>query len=250
MYKTCFFYLVLGITLWGCQQDNSQKLTVATAANMQFAIKALIQSFTAKTGIECETIISSSGKLTAQIREGAPFDVFVSADTKYPTDLFESGLTKAAPEIYAYGKLVLWSMRDSIEPSLDILTEDHIKHIALPNPKTAPYGVASSEVLRKYGIYDNVEDKLVFGESVGQTNLFISSGAVEIGFTAKAGVLSPSTKGKGQWQDVDSDLYTPIAQSAVIIKGSKGVAQARAFYDFLFSAKGQAILKEFGYSMR
>lgn len=215
---------------------------------MQFVMVELIENFTKKTGIECETIISSSGKLTAQITEGAPFDIIVSADMKYPLKLFKNGLTITKPQIYAYGKLVLWSMNNDIEPSIEILTKSEITHIALANPKTAPYGLASIDVLKHYHILDSIQHKLVYGESISQTNQFITSKAAEIGFTSKSVVMSTKTKGK--WIGINSELHTPIAQGIALLKNRNNHSkEAKLFYDFMFSTKGKEILNKFGYSV-
>ncbi len=237
-----FLFLVIG-----CTKPNTQKVTIATAANMQFAIQEITTSFTKQTGIACDIIISSSGKLTAQIKEGAPYDILVSADTKYPQALHTSGFTTKPPEIYAYGKLVLWSISKDITPSIKSLTDKKIKHIAIANPKTAPYGEAAISVLKQAGIYDQIEDKLVYGESISQTNQFIVSGAAQVGFTAKSVVLSPKMKEKGNWIAINDSSYTPIAQSAVIIKKVSVTENTINFYKFLFSAKSKEILENFGY---
>lgn len=239
-----------------CHQENRQKLTIATAANMQFAMEALSTSFTTETGIECETIIGSSGKLTAQIKQGAPFDVFISADMKYPTVLYNSGMTTDAPKIYAYGNLVLWTTIPDIPfhnfaNCISLLASDTIHHIALANPKTAPYGVAAIEVLKHYKLFEKVESKLVFGESIAQTNQFITTQAAEVGFTAKSVALSPKIKNIGQWVAIESDIYTPIAQGVVILKQAENrLPQSKKFYNFLFSAKAKEILDNFGYDVK
>ncbi len=230
-----------------CTKQDNNTLTIATAANMQFAIQEIITSFTQKTGIPCDVVITSSGKLTAQIQEGAPYDIFISADMKYPETLHKNGFTAKSPEIYAYGKLVLWSISDEIQPSIESLTDKQIKHIAMANPKTAPYGEAAIAVLKHAGIYDLVTDKLVYGESISQTNQFIISGAAQVGFTAKSVVLSPQMEGKGQWIAIDKNLYTPIAQGAVIIKKDSISEATLKFYKFLFSPKSKEILENFGY---
>jgi len=235
--------------LVGCQDTTPTKLTIATAANMQFAMKELTSSFTIQTGLPCETVISSSGKLTAQIKEGAPFDILVSADMKYPSDLFENGFATSAPETYAHGRLVLWSMTEQ-SPSLEILSDETISHIALANPKIAPYGSAAVEVLEHHNILGEVTDKVVYGESIAQTNQFIISKAAEMGFTAKSVVLSPGMKGQGRWIEIDPNIYTPLAQGIVILDNQRGqLDQAQKFYDFLFSQKGKEILDKFGYSV-
>ena len=216
---------------------------------MQFVIKDLVESFTNSTGIECEIIISSSGKLTAQINEGAPFDVFVSANMKYPNDLFEKGLTLGKPKIYAHGKLVMWSMKNEITPSILLLENDKIKHIAVANPKTAPYGNAAIEVLNHFQILKKLEPKLVYGENIAQVNQFINSQAAEIGFTSKSVVLSPKINNKGNWVEIDESIYSPIAQGIVCLKNDPSKKNnALKFSDFIFSKKGKEILNTFGYS--
>ena len=138
--------IVIFVFVCGCQPSSENKLIIATAANMQFAMKALVKTFSEETGINCQTIISSSGKLNAQIQEGAPFDVFVSADLKYPNQLHKDGWTLNAPKVYALGKLVLWSFKELDEPLFKQLKHKDIQHIAIANPKTAPYGQAAVDV--------------------------------------------------------------------------------------------------------
>lgn len=238
--------ILLGL---GCKQGHEAKLLIATAASAKFPMTKLIDAFTKKKGVECELIVSSSGKLTAQIIEGAPYHLFISANMKYPTVLFEKKLSNE-PTIYAYGKLVLWTANKNINPSLDELTKEEIKHIAVPNPKIAPYGEVAMEVLKYYNIYDKVENKLVYGESVSQTNQFILSGAAELGFTSKSTVLSDEIKGKGNWIELARASYSSIAQGAVILNSTDELeTTAQAFLDFLSSSEGKAILEEFGFAI-
>lgn len=241
------------ILLTCCQQkvgNIEEKITIATAANMQFAIKELTEEFAKKTGIKCDLVISSSGKLTAQIKEGAPFDILVAANMKYPEEIFNSGLAEMPPKVYAYGKLVLWSMVDGIMPSIESLNSEGIQHIALANPKIAPYGAAAIEVLSHYNLAEMVEPKLVYGESISQTNQFITTQSAEVGFTALSVVLSPKIKGKGQWVALEEGTYTPIQQGVVVVS-RKNVDQANTqkFYDYLFSEEAKRILKAFGYAV-
>lgn len=248
--KNLSIILILGAAIiTSCKKEDTKKLTIATAENVQFAMQELIEEFTQETGIETEIIHGSSGKLLAQIMEGAPYDVFVSADMKYPNTLYKAGKAATKPKVYAYGKLVLWTVKDEIMPSLKILTSDSIHHIAMANPKTAPYGVATQEVLKHIGADEQIEEKLVFGEGIGQTNQFINSGAADIGFTAMSVVMSPKLSTKGKWIPLDTSTYTPIAQGAVVIKKEgKNTEKAQAFYQFLFSAKAKPILEKYGYS--
>ncbi|WP_109436965.1 molybdate ABC transporter substrate-binding protein [Aquimarina sp. AU119] len=247
--------ILIGCTLFiisacGYQKDDNNKVTIAVASNMRYAIEDIAKKFTQKTGIVCELIISSSGKLTAQIKEGAPYHIFISANMKYPYELFENGLTTKNPEIYAYGKLILWTMIDDITPSLQMLENKQIKHIALANPKTAPYGSSTIEILEHYELYDNLKHKLVFGESISQTNQFIVSKSAEIGFTSKSVVLSSQMKNKGNWVDIDKAVYSPITQGVVMIKQKNSVAaNTKQFYNFLFSSDARGILEGYGYDV-
>lgn len=239
------------LLLASCESRKPQALVIATAANVQFTMQELIAEFQKETGIPCETVLSSSGKLTAQIREGAPFHVFVSADMTYPQELFKNGLTTGPPEVYAYGKLVLWTLRDDLDPTPERLTQDDVRHIAIANPKTAPYGSAAVEAMRHFGIFEKTEPKLVFGESISQTNQFIISKTADAGFTAKSVVLSPEMKTQGRWVEIDETAYTPIAQGAVVIHRTGEVkAEALEFYRFLFSEKAKQILQAYGYEVK
>lgn len=245
--KLVVSFLFIGLLFFACKKDDANKIAIATAANMQFAMKDLSQEFTKQTGINCDIIVSSSGKLTAQIKEGAPYDLFVSADMKYPEDLYQSGFTTKKPEVYAFGKLVLWSIKEGLKPNIAQLTDENIKHIALANPKTAPYGQAALDVLNHHNIFEKVEKKLVYGESISQTNQFIISGSAQVGFTAKSVVLSPKVEGEGQWTAIDESSYTPIAQGVVILKKDNPSENAEKFYSFLFSERSKEILEDYGY---
>ncbi len=242
-----FTFLLCSISLISCTSKND-KLNIAVASNMQFAIKELSKEFTIKTGIDCNLIISSSGKLTAQIKEGAPFDVFVSADMRYPNELFDAGFTSEAPKVYAFGTLVMWSMIDTIHPSIELLNHPSINHIAIANPKTAPYGKASIEVLKQYDIYEKIVDKLVFGESISQANQFIISKSAEIGFTSKSVVLSSKLKQQGNWKEIEKTGYHGIAQGIVTLSKNQNKQNiSTMFSEFLFTDEAQKILKKHGY---
>lgn len=215
---------------------------------MQFAMEALIEAFEEATAIPCEAVVSSSGKLTAQIKEGAPFDVLVAADLKYPQDLVNAGLADAPARVYAYGQLVLWTQVEGLKPSMNMLTDAGIRHIALANPKTAPYGRAAMQVLDYYGLKAAVADKLVYGESIAQTNQFINTGAADLGFTAMAVVQSSVISGQGAWIPLPAESYDLIEQGVVVIKGEgERLIRARQFADFLLSPAAKEILDKFGY---
>ena len=250
LYQVVIILTTIIYLSFGCQAEKSEKLIIATAANAQYAIEEIAEDFKNETGFSYSLIISSSGKHTAQIEAGAPYDIFISADVKFPQTLFEKGLTIGAPQVYAYGKLIIWSLHDSIEVSTKALTSPFLKHIAMPNPKTAPYGRAAKEFLESRNLFTTLSSKLVFGSSVAQTNQFILSKSAELGFTAASIVMSPTMKNKGHWQEVDKSTYSPIAQGAVVIKSSAHQESALQFYNYLFSKKAQDILVKHGYSLK
>ena len=242
------FFLSL-LSLQSCEEKEEQKITIATSANMQFVMKKLADDFSMRTNIACDLIIASSGKLTAQITEGAPYNVFVAANMKYPEHIYSKGLASAPTKIYAYGRLVLWTVDPTLEPTLSLLNENTIQKIAIANPQTAPYGEAAIEVLKKNDLLDAVEHKLVYGESVAQTNQFIVTGAASIGFTSLSVVKSELMRGKGRYLLIEEEDYSPIAQGVVLInRNDEKDKLALAFYNYLFSEEAGEILLEFGYS--
>jgi molybdate transport system substrate-binding protein len=204
------------------------------------------------TGMDVKTVYGSSGKLAAQIRNGAPFDVFVSADMEFPDSLAKWGLAAARARPYAYGKLVLWTIKD-LDPAKGPagLAESGVAKIALADPQRAPYGREAVKALKKSGAYENVKGKLIFGESIAQVNQYILLGTVDIGFTAKSVVLAEDMRGKGKWAEVDSSAYDPIVQGALICKyGTENHPGPSAkFLDYLYSAPARTILAKYGYAL-
>ena len=235
-----------------CSSDEKKTLTIAAAANVQFAMEEIIYAFEEETAINCEMVVSSSGKLTAQIQRGAPFDVFVSADMKYPNVLFEKGFADELPEIYGFGKLVLWTLKEVEDLSIGWLRNSEVQHFAIAAPLTAPYGKAAIEVLTHFNVFEEIKRKLVYGESISQVNQFILTQSAEVGFTAKSAVLSPKLKGKGKWVELPSVSYQPIEQGVVVVKrnNTNQLENAKKFYRFLFSKKAKTILRNYGYQTK
>lgn len=247
MRRVAAIFLVV-LSSISCSNNSSNKLTVATSANMQFAMVELEKAFESSTGTDIEIILGSSGKLTSQIIAGAPYDLFLSADSKYPQKLSEEGLANHAPRVYAYGRLVVWSSFDSAQILANEFDWTNTK-IAVANPKTAPYGQASMDFIGSQPSYRLFKDKLVYGESISQVNQFLLSGAADIGFTSKSSALSKPFEGRGIWNEIPTTDYTPIMQSMVILNERPEMAsQAQAFFDFILSPRGQEILNNFGYS--
>jgi molybdate transport system substrate-binding protein len=190
--------------------------------------------------------------LTSQAENGAPFDVFLSADMKYPVKIYKDGFSSKAPKIYVYGVLVLWTMKNlDLSKGVNILNDPGIQKIAIANPDLAPYGRQAVNALKFYKLYDQLQKKLVLGESISQVNEFITTGAVDIGFSAKSVVVAPNMKDKGKWVEVDPQSYDHIAQGVIVLKYAEKnhSKEAQEFYDFLFSSPAQDIFKKYGYKL-
>jgi len=240
--------LVIIFNLLLCGPSFAQALRVAAAANLQSVIKVLRKDFKQKTNIDIEPIIGSSGKLVAQIKNGAPFDVFLSADMGFPESLYKAGFSAKAPVVYAYGSLIICSTKNiGFENWERTLLTPRIKKIVIANPATAPYGKAAKEVLQQKGVFDNVQSKMVYGESISQVNTYITTGVVEVGFTTQALLKDPANKNILYWKIIDPKSYLPIKQGMLILKHAAGNPNAQKFYHYLLSAAAKNILKQYGY---
>lgn len=229
------------------------KINVAAAANLVYALPKLKSSFLQKhPGSDIRFTIGGSGKLAIQIERGAGYDVFLSANTAYVQRLYQKGKTLQKPKVYAQGALVLLSAKKrDFSKGMELLSESSIEKIAIANPKTAPYGKASVEALKRSGIYDAVKPKIVYAESISQT-LIYTLRAADIGLVAKSALYSPKLQHfkKGiNWIDVPDELYTPIAQGAALLSHAEGREDAKAFYEFLFSDTARKIFKKYGYKL-
>jgi molybdate transport system substrate-binding protein len=225
------------------------RITVAAAANVRFAMEALKKEFKRETGIGVETVYGSSGKLAERIRAGAPFDVFLSADMGFPDSLYASGFATEKPRTYVYGKLVLWTMKDlDLKQGMAVLSDSGVHVIAIADPVRAPYGREALEILKRLGLEEALKPKLVTGENIAEVGEYILSGKADIGFDAKSLVLE---SGKGRWREVDSALYDPIAQGAVITKygAETHPGQSSKFYAFIFSTPARVIFNRSGYTL-
>jgi len=255
--KIYFFLILTNSLIVGCSASekksskNNPSLTVATAANVQFAMKEIEHAFETAFNINISIIIGSSGKLTAQIKQGAPYDLLIAANMKYPNSLYQDGYATTSPKIYALGGLVLWTMKTelSLDEELSILANPTVRKIAIANPKSAPYGEQALNAFEYYNLNKTIAPKLVYAESIAQANQYIISKNCEIGITAKSVVQAPRMKEVGQWIDIPSAAYKPITQGVVITKYGAANNQevAKQFYDFLFSPKASHILKKYGY---
>ena len=229
----------------------AEKINIAVAANVSYAINDLISEFN-KTNPDTKVQITlgSSGKLTAQIKNGAPYNIFMAANMKYPEALYNDNIAITKPIIYAQGSLAILSTKKlDFEKGINLAVDTKVDKIAIANPKTAPYGKASVEAFKNANIYKEIEKKLVYAESISQTVTYAIT-ATDMGFIAKSSLYSPkmSMYKKGiNWTDVDPKLYTPINQGIVILKNAKDNKEVKAFYDFILSEKAKKIFNEFGY---
>lgn len=229
---------------------HAQPLTVAVAANVKFVFDELKAEFKKSTGIEANGVFASSGKINAQIKSGAPYDVFMSADMAFPEALYKEGFALTAPRVYARGVLVLWTLQPlDMTEGLRVLLNPAVKKVAMANPKLAPYGAEAMRALDYFKLRAAVEPKLIYGESIAQVNQYIDTKSVEIGFTAKSVVLASQMQGRGKWIEVPRESYQPIEQGVVLLKhgADTNAASAKQFLEFMASAKARSILDKFGY---
>jgi len=229
----------------------ADQVQVAVAANFVPAFKDIAAEFEKSSGHTVQTTAGSSGKFYAQIKNGAPFEIFFSADDERPKLLEDEGMAvKGTRFTYAVGRLVLWSPDAALVTGEETLKNGKFKHLAIANPKTAPYGMAAMQTLTKLGLWDGLQPKLVMGENLGQTSGFLESGNAEVGFIALSQVLDDKLKGKGSRWDVPANLHEPLRQDAVLLaKGEKNAA-AVSLMEFMHGPKAKAIVERYGYEVK
>lgn len=243
----------------------AKEVNVAVASNFSGPAEKIAAEFTAQTGHKILISSGASGKFFAQIQNGAPFEVFLSADQEHPQKLIREKLANETSQFtYAIGKLVLWApqnrfkkifieLNSSSDVSLQFLKnsigENALQHIAIANPKLAPYGQAAEALLRKKNLWSDIQSKLVIGENIAQTYQFVSTGNAEVGFVAFSQVKKDYENKKGSFWVVPSDLYVSIKQDAVLLKKGQSNEVALKFLEFLKSEKAKKIIIEYGYDI-
>jgi molybdate transport system substrate-binding protein len=231
-----------------------QELRIAAAADLNSVLPSLVQQFEKETGARVVVSYGSSGNFYQQLLNGAPFDVFLSADVQYPKKLEEQGRTVPGTlSQYATGKIVLWARNDSgieVATGLKVLGDPAVKHIAIGNPEHAPYGRAAVAALKSEHIYEKVAARLVMGENISQAAQFAQTGNAEVGIIAMSLALTPSLKSSGGFFVIPQNEYPPIAQGAVVMKSSKHADVARRFLEFLGRPASQELLKQFGFGVQ
>ncbi|MEA3276911.1 MAG: molybdate ABC transporter substrate-binding protein [Pseudomonadota bacterium] len=237
---------VLSLLLLGPGRGWADEIRVAVASNFGEAIKEIAQRFEVQTGHEVVLVIGSTGKQYAQIKNGAPFDAFFAADARRPELLEDEGAALAGSRFtYARGRILLWSPRQGyVDPEGQVLEEGGFRHLAIANPRLAPYGKAAQQVLENRGLWDGLQGRMVRGENIGQTFQFVKSGNAELGLVAYSQVKRPGHALEGSYWEVPQSLYSPIEQQAVLLKDN---AAARGFLDFVRGDEAGEIIRGYGY---
>ena len=229
----------------------AEQALVAVAANFVPPFREVATEFENATGHTVQVASGPSGGFYAQIKNGAPFDVFFSADNERPKLLEEEGLgVRGSRFTYAIGRLVLWSPDPNLVKGEDTLRSGKFKHLAIANPKTAPYGMAAMQAMQKLGVWESIQPRLVMGEGLGQTIGFIESGNAELGFLALSQVMDPKIAGKGGRWDVPVDLHEPIQQDVVLLTKGKDNPAAKALMEFMEGPQAKSIIVRYGYELK
>jgi|SRR5579863_6615486 molybdate transport system substrate-binding protein len=232
----------------------AQEITVAAAADLQFAMQDIATRFQKETGKTVKLTYGSSGNFFQQIQNGAPFDIFFSANLDYAKKLDAAGLTEPGSYYqYAKGKIVIWVPKESkldLTPGLKAFLDPSVKKIAVANPQHAPYGQAAVAAMQNQNVYEKVKDRFVLGENISQTASFVVSGSADVGIVALSLALSPNMKDKGRYVEVPADEYPPIEQACVILGSSKNKETARQFMAFIKTSAIADVLRSYGFDVQ
>ena len=244
---------------WTQEKKNSAELVVAAAADLSTVLQEIADRYQKQSGVQLKLSFGASGALTQQIQNGAPFDLFFSADMDYPRQLIAAGVAdEASLYQYAVGKLVLWVPEDSPldlthqdmdRTGMNVLLDPSVKKIAVANPQHAPYGRAAVAALKHAGVYDRVADRLVLGENVAQAAQFVESGNAQAGFVALAHAVAPAMRGKGKYWEVPADFYPPLAQGVVVLSHSQHKKEAAEFVEYIKTKEAAELLRKFGFTL-
>ena len=238
----------------GSTRAQNRELRVAAAADLKFAMGELAQRYEKQAAVKISVTYGSSGNFFSQIQNGAPFDLFFSADIEYPRKLQAAGLAEPGTLYgYAVGRIVIWmpaeTRVDLAKLGWKALLLEDIQKVAIANPEHAPYGRAAEATLRHFGIYDQVSSRLVVGENISQAAQFVESGNAQAGLIALSHALAPAMKDKGRYWTVPLDAYPTLNQAAVVLSKSKQQDAARRFLEFLRSPEATSLLTGYGFSL-
>lgn len=228
---------------------HAEKITVAAAADLKFAMDEIVTGFKkSHTGAELDVIYGSSGKFHTQIQQGAPYDLFFSADINYPRELAKKGMAASEVKPYAVGRVVLWSnSMDATKMTLASLTDPKIARIAIANPKHAPYGKRAEEALKASGLWDKLQPKFVFGENIAHTAQFVQTGNAQVGIIALSLAVNPELAKKGGYYLIPDKLHNPLEQGYIITKQGAAKPLAKQFADYMGSKPARSIMTKYGF---
>lgn len=252
MHRVVLHLVVLFACLLGSSAAaGAQRLFIAAAADLEFCMDEIVGAFkAAHPDASIETVYGSSGNLSTQIAQGAPYDVFFSADIAFADRLVEVGKARAPVHRYAIGRIVLWSPRIDVGPlTIDDLADPRFGRIAIANPRHAPYGMRAVEALRARKVWDAVESKLVYGENIAQTAQFVQSGNADIGIIALSLALHPSLSSKGRYALIDDNLHEPLEQGFVITARGAAHPLAHAFVAYVDAPAARDIMRRHGFTL-
>ena len=243
--------LVLAALFYPTAQAQRQ-LAVAAASDLQTVLPEVISRFEHVTGTKVNVSFGSSGNFFAQIQNGAPFDVYLSADIDYPRQLIASRHADAdSLHQYATGRIVLWTRKAGgidLRPGMQVLRDTRVRRIAIANPQHAPYGRAAVAAMQNAGLYEAVQPKLVLGENISQTAQLVDSGNADVGIIALALALGPALSASGTFAEIPATAHPPLAQAAVVVSASRQREVARSFLDFLKKPETLELLRRFGFA--
>lgn len=225
-------------------------LRIAAASDLKFAMQEIAAAYQARySGSRIEVISGSSGKFYQQIVNGAPYDLYFSADSDYPRKLQQAGITASPVRSYAFGRLVLWSARLPVEQGLAVLADARFRQVAIANPRHAPYGQRAEASLAHYGVLEKVRPKLVLGENVSQAMQFAQAGAADAAIVAQSLLSSPGVRGQGHVFLIDERSHPPLEQAYVVLRRAQGNGEATRFAAYVDSAEARAIFRNYGFRL-
>lgn len=243
-------FLILSIAFLSAVSISAASIKVAAAANLRFVLEEIKKQYEKVTpGASVEITFGSSGTLTQQIIQGAPFDLFFAADVDFPKKVSDAGFAAGPVRTYIYGRVALFSTTVDVSKGLGVVLSPSVKKIAIADPKKAPYGENSVATLKKKGMYDKIASKIVWGENISQAAQFAFSGNAEVGFIAYSLALAPDMVGKGKVYPLSAKDCPPIEQAAVLLKQAASNAGAKAFFAYVMSKKVDKIWLKYGYSI-
>lgn len=248
--KNCNTLILICSLLLAASTVHAEKITVAAAADLKFAMDEIVTVFkTSNPKEQVEVIYGSSGKFKTQIQQGAPYDLYFSADMAFPHELIKNGFAASSHVTqHAVGRIVLWSGNEAASRmTLASLADPNITRIAIANPQHAPYGRRAEEVLRASGLWEKIETKMVYGENVSQTAQFVQTGNAQVGILALSLAVSPELSSKGGYYLIPDDLHEPLLQGFIILKRAENNPLAKQFAAYMESKEARAIMTRYGF---